>query len=422
MAEQDAQAAEEDLRNAPAGVMDANLPQAPADNPPVGPKFPQPKPGDFAPGTLAWRIAIARRAHEFFNPLYDRRTMAELGGRKYNPDTIEAWSVGNFMAYLPKAGFLTPNVQSVVLLLSAMERAGLLAPAGWDPRMVGQPWVGQLYISHAGPSPRASQSSLWLAEVLGAELLIPAYNLVSVLITAGEGVEVGTGLVLDRTHVVTNRHVVEGLIGAGNAGYDIEVHPSFKQTGAVPLSRPSRVLTHPSIDVALIEAQLADNEHLIALPGMTFRDPKWHDEVCVHGYPYVPGLTERPITVERGHIKHPETDAAGVDGYLRQKTFLTSAIARPGNSGGPIVAQDGCVVGLVVRSGRLGATSASAPGPPPAQQPDSKVVRSDSRPPDEDPDSPPFYRGIPASLVVQAIEELSQELGVTGLAVLENQS
>jgi hypothetical protein len=177
---------------------------------------------------------------------------------------------------------------------------------------------------------------------------------------------------------------------------------------------------HPTIDVALMEVQLADNEHLLALPGMTFRDPKWHDEVAVFGYPYVPGLRERPITVERGHIVHPSAEAAAIDGYPPQQTFLTSAVARPGNSGGPIVAQDGCVVGLVVRSGRLGASSASAPSPRPNQQPDPKLAQSDSRPPDEDPDSPPFYRGILAGLVVQAIDDLSKELGVTGLAVLEN--
>lgn len=391
-------------------------------NPSNGPKSPQAVPGDYAPGTLEWRIAIAAQAHNFFNPLADRSGIAELIGRQHSPNTIEAWNVGEFFKYLPKAGFRTPDIREVVLILNAMERVGLLAPAGWDMRIPALPWAGQLYISHAGKSARAHQSSLWLAEVLGAELLIRAYNIVSMLITAGEGVEVGTGLVLDRSHLVTNRHVIEGLVGPGNLGRDLEAHPSFKVPDAEPISRPTRVLTHPTIDVALMEVQLADNEHLLALPGMTFRDPKWSDEVAVFGYPYVPGLWERPITVERGHIVHPSATGAAVDGYPPQQTFLTSAVARPGNSGGPIVAQDGCVVGLVVRSGRLGAASASAPGPRPDPEPDPKLAQSDSRPPDEDPDSPPFYRGIPASLVVQAINDLSQELGVTGLAVLEGQS
>jgi S1-C subfamily serine protease len=172
-----------------------------------------------------------------------------------------------------------------------------------------------------------------------------------------------------------------------------------------------------------MEAELADNEQLLAIPGMAFREPKWHDEVRVFGYPYVPGLTERPIIVEHGYIVNPAIEACSVDGYPRQQTFLTSAVARPGNSGGPIVAQDGCVVGLVVRNGRTGAGRASAGGPPPTSQPEpeteAKPQQTDSVLPDDDPDAPPFYRGIPANVVVRAIEEIGQELGVSGLAVLE---
>ena len=180
------------------------------------------------------------------------------------------------------------------------------------------PWVGQLYVSHAGPSAWARQSSLWLAEVLGAELLIQCYNLVSVLITGGEG-QTGRHRIGAGSFACGHQpHVIEGLVGPGNVGHDIEVHPSFKVIGAEPLSRQSRILTHLTIDVALIEAQLADNEQLLALPGMAFREPKWHEEVCVFGYPYVPGLTERPMTVERGHIVHPAAEACGVDGYPRQ--------------------------------------------------------------------------------------------------------
>jgi S1-C subfamily serine protease len=213
--------------------------------------------------------------------------------------------------------------------------------------------------------------------------------------------------------VVTNRHVVEELVGHG-IGCDIEVHASFTPPGAEPISRQSRITAHAKVDVAVIEVELADNERLLALPGLTFRDPKWHDEVCMFGYPYVPGLTERPITVERGEVVNPATEAAAVGGYPRQTTFLTSAIARPGNSGGPIVAQDGRVIGLVVENAREGLSRASAAG---AEQPDESEPKQDgSEPQSNDPDSPPFYRGIPGSAVVRAINELP---GFAGVAVLE---
>lgn len=230
----------------------------------------------------------------------------------------------------------------------------------------------------------------------------------------------GTALVLDRTHMVTNRHVIEGLVGPvspGTTGFgqDIEVHPSFKAPGAEPVSRPARIAVHHGIDVAVIEVQFAENEALPALPGMAFRDPEWYDEVCVFGYPYVPGLTERPITVERGQVVNPATEAAGVGGYPRQPTFLTSAIARPGNSGGPIVATDGRVIGLVVENARYGLTTASAGGTGPPDAPDVAARQGDTGLSTAEADSPPFYRGIPGSQVVRAIEEL----GFDGLAVQE---
>lgn len=143
----------------------------------------------------------------------------------------------------------------------------------------------------------------------------------------------------------------------------------------------------PSVDVAVIEVGFAENEHLPALGGMAFRDPSWQDDVYVFGYPYVPGLTERPITVARGQMVTPSTEAAAVAGYPRQPTFLTSEIARPGDSGGPIVAQDGRVIGLVAENAR-------------------EVLSTAGGVDAESPDSPPFYRGIPAGEVLRAIEYL----------------
>jgi hypothetical protein len=366
---------------------------------------------DLEPGSLTWRITVARWAHTFFNPIGDRSAIAELIGKPYKPDTFEAWSVGDFNTYLTKSGVKGGSATLVALVLDAMQRAALLLPAGWDQRMIGYPQVGQLYVSQGGPSPRAYKGNLWLSEVIGAELIIESYNAVTVLISGGgDDKPVGTGLVLDPTHVVTNRHVIEGLIGPG-LGTDLQVHASFTPPGAQPKTRQSRIILHGQIDVAVIETELADSEQLLALPGMTFRDPKWHDEVCVFGYPYVPGLTERTIIVEHGRVVKPSAEGAAMFGYPRQKTVLTSAIARPGNSGGPIVAQDGRVIGLVVENSRHGLSGRAAGASTP--EPEQEQANSGST---ADADSPPFYRGIPASEVVRAIEELH----FSDLVVLEN--
>jgi hypothetical protein len=60
---------------------------------------------DLEPGSLAWRIMVARCAHTFFNPIGDRTAIAELIDKPHNPDAFEAWSVADFNNYLTKAGF-----------------------------------------------------------------------------------------------------------------------------------------------------------------------------------------------------------------------------------------------------------------------------------------------------------------------------
>jgi S1-C subfamily serine protease len=203
--------------------------------------------------------------------------------------------------------------------------------------------------------------------------------------------------VLDRSHIVTNRHVVEELVGHSIGTAQIEIHPSFKPPGAQWVSRQSVVRAHMEVDVAMIEAQVGDNEGFRPLPGMVFRDPRWDDEVRVFGYPYVLGTIEQPITVERGYVVNPAAEGPAVGGYPRHKIFLTSAIERPGNSGGPIVAHDGRVIGLVIDHTRAGLSRAGT----------GSAASSES---------PPFYRGIPAGEVVRAIEAL----GFKDLAVLED--
>jgi S1-C subfamily serine protease len=128
---------------------------------------------------------------------------------------------------------------------------------------------------------------------------------------------------------------------------------------------------------------------------MAFRDPTWADEVYVFGYPRVPMTTETVITVQRGEVVNPAAETPATAEHPREKIFLYSAIARPGNSGGPIVAHDGRVIGLVVE--------------------DSSDAKSTDISTDE-PAAAPFYRGIPSREVVRALDDL----GYGGIAKFDN--
>jgi hypothetical protein len=87
--------------------------------------------------------------------------------------------------------------------------------------------------------------------------------------------------------------------------------------------------------------------------------------------------------------------------------------------GGPIVAHDGRVIGLVVEDS-LPAASAHAAGyePPPPSTPEERIKRLE-REVDElnaKTRAPSFYRGIPSSEVIRALDDL----GFGGLATLDD--
>lgn len=125
------------------------------------------------------------------------------------------------------------------------------------------------------------------------------------------------------------------------------------------------------------------------------------NDVRVFGYPHAAGTTDQVITVEHGDVVNLGSESPAMGGYPRQKIFMTSAIQRPGNSGGPIAAADGRVVGLVIEHTRGGVERAGAQG----------VERGESSS-----ESSPFYHGIPAGEVVRAIAET----GFNDLVVLED--
>lgn len=185
----------------------------------------------------------------------------------------------------------------------------------------------------------------------------------------------GTGLVFDRQHVVTNKHVVTGLADCSSG---LSIYPARNHPDAECIACSGTAHPHPSLDVAVIKFDLPEDKSLPRLAGVAFRDPEWSDEVYVFGYPRVSMTAEMALTVQRGEVVNPSAETIPD----RQKIFLYSAIARPGNSGGPIVAQDGRVIGLVVE--------------------DSAEASST----DAGPAAAPFYRGIPSSEIVRALDDL----------------
>lgn len=371
---------------------------------------------DLKPGTLGWRVSVAVCAHWFFNMMQDPDVAAAIG-KTIEPNKFEPWSVADFSKYLHTLG-LRDAGNAVVLaqILGAMERAGFLLAVGWESYL---PLMGQRYISQRGASPGPLGGNLWLCEVFGAALIIPSYKLVTIQLsdTDAEGNECGswgTGLILDHTHIVTNKHVVTAL---AQTGANLSVHPSSDH-GAENVSSECEIRAHPDLDVAVIETRMPAGKGLPRLAGMAFRNPDWADDVYLFGYPHVPMIAGMAITVQRGEVVNPEVETPATAEHGRQKTFLYSAIARPGNSGGPIVAHDGRIIGLVVEdsSPSMSARAAGYEQPQP-RSPRERIDRLDREVEELKAKAfaPAFYRGIPSSEVIRALDYL----GFGGLAKLD---
>ena len=140
------------------------------------------------------------------------------------------------------------------------------------------------------------------------------------------GTQTGTGfLVSTGGHVVTNQHVVEGCVG--------DIQGSL--TGEAPVTL--RVVSSDETnDLALLQAPGTFKE-IAVIKDKAVRSG---DGVVAIGYPFH-GLLTSDFTVTTGIV-------SSLSGILNDTRFLQiSAAVQPGNSGGPLLASSGEVVGVV---------------------------------------------------------------------------
>lgn len=138
--------------------------------------------------------------------------------------------------------------------------------------------------------------------------------------------QTGSGFVVSPSgHVVTNQHVVDGCVG------DIQGN----LTGEAPV-KLRLVSSDETNDLALLQAPVPFKD--VA----TIKATAVHsgESVVAIGYPFH-GLLTSDFTVTTGII-------SSLSGVLNDTRFLQiSAAVQPGNSGGPLLASSGEVVGVV---------------------------------------------------------------------------
>jgi S1-C subfamily serine protease len=138
--------------------------------------------------------------------------------------------------------------------------------------------------------------------------------------------QTGSGFVVSSNgHVVTNQHVVDGCVG------DIQGN----LTGEAPI-KLRIVSTDETNDLALLQGSGSFKE-AAAIKGTAVRSG---ESIVAIGYPFH-GLLTSDFTVTTGIV-------SSLSGVLNDTRYLQiSAAVQPGNSGGPLLAATGEVVGVV---------------------------------------------------------------------------
>ena len=317
-----------------------------------------------APWGLASRLRLVVLAHRFFDVNKLKANHIRIGKATAEGTRLQPLTVGDFLKYLQVTGaFLkTPNAFRVAQIVEQMALKGLLIVAGRGNRAFGG--LQDSYICLALEQ-EARRGPFRLVPALGPEFLrdLCAPGLVHITGTSKDGdVLAGTGLVVHPSYVLTCGHVTT----------DMRVDNRQKFQGNEYAVNEESVHVHPRADVAVIRV---DGPPLSPLDGALFQAPVVARTVYTLGYPKLPGLREASVIMQQGAVTNESVTSLSGDSL-----FLYSAISRPGNSGGPVMSEDGYVVGLsIVDAG--------------AQYLSDRAFA-------------PHHAGIPAQVVVEAVKSL----------------
>lgn len=142
----------------------------------------------------------------------------------------------------------------------------------------------------------------------------------------------GSGFVFAPRRVLTNAHVVAGV-----------TRPKIQVPESSRVYDAETVYFDPKIDVAIL-----DVPGLEASPLRMGGNAGRGTDAIIAGYPGGGPMTATPARV-RGEV--PANAASGTDIYgqpgVSREIYVLRGVARPGNSGGPLIGLDGGVIGVI---------------------------------------------------------------------------
>lgn len=311
------------------------------------------------------RTAIAEHAATFFSVTMHKESLEVIGETDPSRQKLPL-SAMDFVKYLELRGNYGPlHPKQIEQVLSDLVIGGILVEAG----TTNTPILGRCYWQLWGVTKIQSQGRLWLAKALGPEFLIPIIASATVVVVgldpSGDQHQ-ASGIMLDKTHVLTCGHVLDQI----DVTEVVQV-----RSGNRPAVAKAHILTavrDESEDVAIITL----TNDLVSQPGIAFREPAWGGLLYIFGYPRIPFTAREAIVVQSGEVVNPN-----VETLTGSRRFIFSATARPGNSGGPVIGADGRFLGIVTEhfTTETGTVGAAVSAPFHAGIPTSKVVDALSR-------------------------------------------
>lgn len=205
---------------------------------------------------------------------------------------------------------------------------------------------------HYQPSPQQPDPSLasryFRPEDLSRDqsAILQAYNR-TVALECGS--TIGTGVILANQWLLTCNHVLEELIGAG--GFEHAVAQST--SGGVALRNAKVELTDTDLDVAVIRCS--------ALPALSPITIVLDPSECLGDTCYFVG-NPRYATIGRpdpGPNAGQVISIGKLTEYERPHIYVFGPTINPGHSGGPVVAENGALLGMISNESRNGARGIS---------------------------------------------------------------
>jgi S1-C subfamily serine protease len=289
----------------------------------------------LAPISVELEKQIALDVLYFFDPPNAQQLRSRFG--LPGQATPDCFSVGEFFDWRRRIQPTTVSYDSlyqhVIQIIRRLEHVGLLSLAGRN--RSGALEESNLYVSTTALSTGAARGALFLGKALGAAFIANELPKALVAITGMSGSgnpAIGSGLHIHSRFLLTCKHVIDDL-----KSFDV-----LRVNGTEVTVVDGLMDADDKIDVGVIEFQ---PEVPLALPDLQFRDAALLEEIVVAGFPTVPTSLGGFPTFQRGEISQ-----VGVKTVWGNAVDLFSAIARPGNSGGPLVTPTGNVVGLVTQS------------------------------------------------------------------------